>query len=98
MSYVREKLYQATLSLVGSRPLDQRLQDAAIILLRLRHDMHMKDDEFKQRFEAMMDKLTAPVDDAADGYIAANIARMSNEEMGEIADEIVGMLWQDGQW
>ena len=95
MSYVREKLYQATLSLVGDGDLDQRLAYAAMVLLRVKDDHPFKDQAFKEEFFSMMDVFTKPVDPAPDGSIHANIARMDETRKREIAERIVGMLWQD---
>lgn len=94
MTYLREKLYQATLSLVRPSSLDERLRHAGTVLLRIQENYQFKNAEDRESFVALMGKLTAPIECGPEGAIAANIAKMSDDEKLKIAEEIVGMLWQ----
>jgi hypothetical protein len=94
MTYLREKLYQATLSLIRPSPLDERLQYAGTVLLRIQDDYQFKNADDRDSFLEVMGKLTAPIECGPEGSIAANIAKMSDDEKLKIAEEIVGMLWQ----
>ncbi|KGB81938.1 hypothetical protein JT55_10290 [Rhodovulum sp. NI22] len=93
LGYLRQKLFEATLSLAGPGALDERLAGAGMALVAIRDNYSFKNDNDRDRFLAVRQQLTAPVDDATDGYIAANVARMSGVQREELAGEIVSLLY-----
>ena len=91
MSYVQEKLYEATSCLVTEGPLRKRLADAATILFRLEAD-DFPDGDNAKAFERIYHDLThveaVPGDE---GNTDATTKRLSDEDARRIAIGILGL-------
>ena len=88
MSPAREKFYLATLALVGSAPIKQRLASAYLQNLMDLDARELPEDvqiEFRELREAMHSK--RPVN--GEGHVRASVRKMSNYDADQCAARIV---------
>lgn len=89
--YPRQKLSEALHLLAPSvRPLDQRLTAAIGPLIHL-DERHFDDRDLWVRVSAIRERASALDAVGDEGRIAATVAKMSDEEMEKMADEIVSL-------
>ena len=87
------KLYQATLSLIGSGDIHQRLESAGLTLVTSGPDLVPANlPELRAEYESIHDALTArDPDSAEDGRLQATIRHLSTEDAKHIADRIFSL-------
>lgn len=88
-SYVWEKFFGATMSLVGEGSLKQRLEYAANSILHLKNHAIPKDVE--EDVLSLIADLTSGNQDGDEGRIHATIKRMTDEEARGTAKRILGI-------
>ncbi len=90
IEYVREKLWQAVDTLVGSGSIRQRLEDAAIYLIRLKPaEIPARE---RDRFVEVMDTLTGhPAEQPGEGSIRASVRKLPDEEASALSRKILSI-------
>jgi hypothetical protein len=88
-SYVWEKFFGATMSLIGDGSLKQRLEYAAQSIIHLKNQDIPED--VKEDVLSLIEDLTSGNPDGDEGRIHATIKRMSDEEARGTAKRILGV-------
>ena len=89
-SYVWEKFFGATMSLIGEGSLKVRLEYAAQKIIVLRNQT--LPDPIKDDVLLLLEDLTSGNPTGDEGRISATIMRMSDEEARTTAQRILGIL------
>lgn len=84
-----EKFFGATMSLVGEGSLKQRIEDAAISIIRLKH--HTIPEPVKEDILSLIADLTSGNPEGEEGRIHATIKRMTDEEARFTSKRILGV-------
>jgi len=87
LDYTKQKLFEATRALVGSRNLNERLTFAASYLLHLQDKDIPK--KYQERIVAIKKKLTVTPLSTETGYAPRQLSEL---EATEISGEILGLL------
>lgn len=90
--YWAEKLFKASLALVGSGPLRERLAAAALEMMSLKESD--VPDFARARFEAWRAKVTSVKPARDEGAIAATTATLAPAACMELAEAIPGWLFE----
>ena len=90
--YAREKFWQAVDTLVGDGSIQERLANAATILIRL-HPAGDKDvpEELREEFKAVYHELTKENATGNEGKIAATTSKLNSEQAATLARRIFSM-------
>jgi hypothetical protein len=89
IEYADEKLMEAAHILAtGSGRIQERLLDAAHVLIRLRPD-DFPDGELRRTFNGVMDDLTFEQPEGEEGRISATLSATDDEDARAIAKRIV---------
>ena len=91
IEYAHEKLMDAVHSMAtGAGRIRDRLQDAALVLIRLRPE-DFPEGEMRRSFIGIKDDLTFQPPVADEGSIAATLNLTSEDDMREIARRVVAL-------
>ena len=92
IEYALEKLMQAVdILATGSGRVQERLADAALVLIRLKPDDLPEDADLRRTFNGVIDDLTYEQPQGDEGAISASLRGTDDEDASAIAKRIVAL-------
>lgn len=86
--YAREKFWQAVDTLVGSGNIQERLANAAMILIRLQPADKDLPEELREEFGQLYHELTKETATGNEGNIVATTRKLTDEQGSKLAKRI----------